>query len=267
MPLLHQPDSAKIHWEETGEGPPVLIANVLHGHPGMIEGLVRNLASDHRVITYDLRGTGSSSRRGPYDPTVDVADLEALLEHLGGATVAVAIGNASLRAVRLATARPDLLGAVVAPGTSVLAAAAARDSDALTGSRSVLRALMTLIETDYRAGIRSMVESSNPNLSDNEIRERVDLVVAHCTQEAAVSRIRAWIRDDATDAARALGDQLWVLHHPGNPWFPPELAERMPELLPDARHEAIADGPMSRPDLTAAVVRRITSMQESLRAT
>jgi pimeloyl-ACP methyl ester carboxylesterase len=232
----------------------------------MIEGLVRDLASDHRVITYDLRGTGRSSRSGPYDPTVDTGDLEALLDHLGGTTVAVAIGDASLRAVRLAVARPDLVGTVVSPGTFLLAAATARDTDALSGSRSVLRALMTLLETDYRAGIRSMVDSSNPNLSESEMRERVDLVVDHCTQEAAVSRIRAWIRDDATEAARTLGDRLWILDYPGNPWFPPELAERMSELLPDARHEKVADGPMSRPDLTAAIVRRITSAQAGVQA-
>jgi hypothetical protein len=127
----------------------------------------------------------------------------------------------------------------------------------------VLAALETLLEKDYRAAIRSIVESANPNLSEDEIRLRVNRVVEHCSQEAAVARMRAWIRDDATDATRALGDRLWVLHHPGNPWFPPELAERMPELLPDSRHEALADGAMSRPDLTAAVVRRITGTERA----
>lgn len=258
MPLLDQPDGARIYWEETGEGPRVLIANILHGHPGMIAGLVRDLSSDHRVLTYDLRGTGDSTRRGSYTAAVDTADLESLLEHLGGAAVAVAIGDSGLRAVRVAAARPDLLGTVVAPGTPVLAAAAAPRSDALTASRFVLRALIMMLEKDYRAGIRSMAVSSNPTLSEDEIRERVGLVVTHCPQEAAVERVRAWTRDDATDAARVLGERLWILNYPGNPWFPPELAESMPEILPDARHQEVADGPMNRPDLTAAVVRRIT---------
>jgi pimeloyl-ACP methyl ester carboxylesterase len=258
MPLIDRPDGAQIHWEETGEGPSVLIANVLHGHPGMLAGLAGDLSADHRVIRYDLRGTGNSSLQGPYDPSVDVADLEALLEEMGGVSVAVTIADASLRAVRVAAARRDLIEVVVAPGTSLLTSAA-RESDALTGSRSVLKAFLMLLERDYRAAIRSIVESANPDLSEDEMRERVDRVVAHCSHEAAVGRMRAWMRDDATDAAAALGDRLWVLNHPGNPWFPPELAEQMPELLPDARLEAIADGPMSRPDLTAAVVRRISS--------
>jgi pimeloyl-ACP methyl ester carboxylesterase len=258
MPLLNQPDGAEIHFEETGHGPRVLIANVFHGHPAMLGELARDLSRDHQVISYDLRGTGHSSRSGPYDPAVDIADLEALLEHVHGVSVAVAIGDASLRAVRMAAARPDLLDAVVAPGTFVLAAATVRGSDALSASRSVLKGLVTLLETDYRAGIRTMVETANPNLSEDEIRERAQRVVLHCPREAAVSRLRTWIRDDATDAARALGDRLWILNYPGNPWFPAELAERMPEVLPSARHEAVADGPMSRPELTAGVVRQIT---------
>jgi pimeloyl-ACP methyl ester carboxylesterase len=263
MPLLHRPDGADINWDEAGDGVVVLVANILHGYPGMVGGLVRDLTSDHRVVTYDLRGTGASSRCGPYDPAIDAADLEALLEHVGGVAVAVGIGDASLRAVRMAAARPDLIDAVLAPGTFLLAAAAARGTEALAGSRSVLRALSTLLETDYRAGIRSMVTSSNPNLSEEEMRERVDFVVAHGDQEAAVSRMRTWIRDDATDAARALGDRLWILHYPGNPWFPEELAKQMSDVFPEASNEAVEDGPMSRPDLTAAVVRRITADRPS----
>ena len=48
MPFLEQHDGTKIHWEVAGNGPPVLIANILHGHPGMIGGLASDLASDHR---------------------------------------------------------------------------------------------------------------------------------------------------------------------------------------------------------------------------
>jgi len=257
MPQLERPDGAEIRWDETGDGPTVLIANLLYGHPGMIAGLAHDLSADHRVITYDLRGTGGSSRRGPYDPVVDAIDLEAVLEHVGGAAVTVAIGDAGMRAVRVAASRPDLLPTVVESGTSLLAAAAG-GSDALSASDSVLEALETLLENDYRAAIRSIVESANPGLSEEEMRDRVQRVIAHCPQEPALRRMRTWIRDDATEAARALGDRLWILDHPGNPWFPSQLVERLPELLPEARHKALADGAMSRPELTAEVVRVIT---------
>ena len=38
------------------------------------------LAEHHRVVTYDLRGIGSSSAQGPYDMETDAEDLAALIE-------------------------------------------------------------------------------------------------------------------------------------------------------------------------------------------
>ncbi len=258
MTTLQLDDGTAIHYDATGDGPQVLIANVLYGHPGLFAGLVRDLSRDHRVITYDLRGTGGSTRRGPYEPAVDLADLEALLEHLGGARVMVGIGDGTLRAVRIAAARPNLVDVVVTPGTFVLARADEPEVGGLSGSNSVLSALVTLLASDYRAGMRSIVESGNPGLTEDEIRDRVEHLVAHCPQEVALARFRAWRGDLAIEEARAMGDRLWVLPYPGNPWFPGELADRMPELLPDAQVDAIDDGPFTRPEQTAAVVRRIT---------
>jgi pimeloyl-ACP methyl ester carboxylesterase len=79
MPKLDRPDGAEIHWDEEGKGPAVLIANILHGHPGMVAGLAVDLSSDHRVITYDLRGTAASSRRGtgPRGDGVGPGDVRA----------------------------------------------------------------------------------------------------------------------------------------------------------------------------------------------
>jgi pimeloyl-ACP methyl ester carboxylesterase len=256
------PDGTRIHFDATGDGPTVLLANVLYGHAGLFAGLVEDLSRDHRVITYDLRGTGRSSRHGPYEPAVDLADMEALLDHLGGVRVVVGVGDASLRAIRMALARPDLVGAVVTPGTTVLARADVARADVtdgrgLSGSGSVLSALVTLLASDYRSGIRSIVESGNPGLTEEEIRDRVEGMVAHCPQDVTIARLNFWRGDDVTEEARELGDRLWVLHYPGNPWFPEGLAEQIPAVLPDAHSEAIEDGPFARPEHTAAVVRRI----------
>jgi hypothetical protein len=122
----------------------------------------------------------------------------------------------------------------------------------------VLSALITLLASDYRAGIRSIVESGNEGLTEAEIRDRVEQMAAHCPQEAALARLSAWRGDDATDDARAIGDRLWVLPYPGNQWFPQELADRMHEIFPEANRETIGDGPWTRPGDTAAVVRRLT---------
>ena len=63
--LAQLPDGVEIHWEERGEGPLVVIANQFFGEAWVFEGLTALLAEDHRVVTYDLRGTGRSSRQGP----------------------------------------------------------------------------------------------------------------------------------------------------------------------------------------------------------
>jgi hypothetical protein len=79
----------------------------------------------------------------------------------------------------------------------------------------------------------------------------------------AVERLRAWVADDATEPARETGDRLWLLASPGaaGPWFPSpeEIEDVVAELLPDSRREVIEEGIVSRPDLTAAIVRRITA--------
>ena len=54
----------------------------------------------------------------------------------------------------------------------------------------------------------------------------------------------------------ACGDRLWLLHHDANPWF--VGTEQSAEQFPEAHHERVEDGAFTRPDLTAAVVRRIT---------
>ena len=85
-------------------------------------------------------------------------------------------------------------------------------------------------------------------------------VVEFVDRDAAVGRLRAWIEDRAAlDAASELGERLWWLVTHTNPWFPPDLAHRVREVLPRAHVEILDDGPFNRPDLTAAVVRRITT--------
>jgi hypothetical protein len=60
------------------------------------------------------------------------------------------------------------------------------------------------------------------------------------------------------DVARRLGDRVTVLAYPGNAWFPLEMYEALRDSLTGACFELVEDGPMSRPDLTAAVLLRVS---------
>jgi pimeloyl-ACP methyl ester carboxylesterase len=260
MPQLSRPDGTELYWEQQGDGPPVLIAMHWAGHPRMFEPLAEELARDHRVLTYHPRGTGESTRRGPYSMETDCADVVALLEHAEAkGAVAVAIADAANRAIHVATERPELITTVVIASALPLSGSQST-ADTLAGSPSVQGAVLSLIETSYRAGLRTLMEGTNPDLSEADVHRRVDEVAEFCEPEAAAGRLRAWIGDFADDAARGLAGRLWWLTtdvNP-NPWFPGNLDELLPELLPEAHVESVPDGPVNRPDATAQIVRRVT---------
>jgi pimeloyl-ACP methyl ester carboxylesterase len=259
---LKRPDGIELHVEERGEGPLVVFAMQFFGFPLVFEDLIATLVEDHRVVTYDLRGAGRSTRRGPYGMATDSADLVAVIERAGAPATLIGMGDGINRAVRAATLAPDLVTAVFSPGGNPVGRLAAEGTDALVDSPSVLEALMGMMETDYRGALRTLVASANPQMSEDEARDRVAQIVAYCPQEAAVPRLRSWIDDRVLAEARALADRLWLLVLAAeNPWFPPATTARTRELLPEAHIEMIDDGPVSRPDLSAAVVRRITSAQ------
>ena len=259
MPLLKLPDGVELHWDETGDGPLVVLAMQFFSWPAVFEDLIADLATDHRVVTYDIRGTGTSTRQGPYAVSTDAADLAALVELLGGSAVVVGWGDGCNRAVKVAADAPEVVSRIVTPGGNPVGIEASRGTDALVDSPAVIEALVGMIETDYRAALRTMISGANPQLNEEQARERVDRIVEHCPQEVGVARLRAWIDDKALEAARAVGDRLWILSNSSedNPWFTPPALDRTRELLPEAHIEEVAGGALSRPELTAAVVRRV----------
>lgn len=66
------------------EGSPLVCTHGLGWSLEYWDGLVPALSRHHRVITWDLRGAGESSRpEGPYSPALFARDLVRLLDHLG----------------------------------------------------------------------------------------------------------------------------------------------------------------------------------------
>jgi pimeloyl-ACP methyl ester carboxylesterase len=258
MPELERPGEVRLHWQQRGEGPLVALAGMFNTPPSVLGGLVDELATDHKVVTYDLRGNGRSTHSGPYDVATDTADLGALIEAAGPPAVVVAVGYGAHPALRLAAAREELVRAVVVSGTLPLSRGPGQGSGGLSGSGSVLDAFTTMYEVDQRAAMRSTVGSGNPNLSEDQIRDRVEEMVEYSPHESGAARLRSWIADDLSDQGVAVSDRVWVLYYEGNPWFPATLADAMREMLPRAHFEAVEDGAITRPDVTAGVVRRIT---------
>jgi pimeloyl-ACP methyl ester carboxylesterase len=259
MPTAKLPDSVEIHWEERGEGPLVVIANQFFSEAWVFEGLIGLLAEEHRVVIYDPRGTGRSSRHGPYEIEVDAGDLLAVVEDAGAPAVVVGMGDGSNRAVHAAAARPDLIDVVVCAAGNPVGATAVEGTEGLAGSVSVLDALVSMMDNDYRGALHTMIGTANPTFDEETVRMRVNSTCENCPQEVAAERMRSWIADNALEPARALGDRLWILDSGGNPWFPIEVTRRSRKLIPEAHIREVEEGALSRPDITVDVVRTLTA--------
>jgi pimeloyl-ACP methyl ester carboxylesterase len=257
-------DGAELYWEERGEGPVVVLASYWSMHPSVFEPLANELASDHRVVRYDERGAGDSSHAGPFDMETAAGDLEAVVDEAGGGAVVVATADGCNRAVRIAARRPDLVAAVVTVGGAPVTREAFRGSEAMISSDVVVDAFFEMAATDYRGALRSVLGATNTQMDEDELRERVRGQAEYSPPEAALARLRAWIDDgSAEESARLAGNRLWFLRAAGmgGGWFPQgdEYEQLLARVLPDAHVETVDDGFVSRPDQTAAVVRRITA--------
>ena len=258
MPFVERDDGVTLFWQDWGEGPGLLVVHSYIQHPTVLEGLLAELQGGHRTVRYDARGAGESTRRGPYDMQTDVADLIAVAEAAGPITAVVANGDATNRAVHAAVERPDLLPFVISMETVPLAPGQAAGTDSLISSGQVLEALVGMVRADYRSGLSAAVQRGNPDMTQDEVRARVDATVAYIDHEASLGRLEAWISDKPGDDPGALGERLVVAYEGAGGWFPAELTERGHDLLPDAQFVKLEGGAITRPDLTAAVVRSIT---------
>ncbi|MEV0175321.1 alpha/beta hydrolase [Streptomyces sp. NPDC050803] len=117
---LTTPDGTRIAYRDHGPAAPparpFLLLHGLAGHQGEWDDLTARLLADgRRVVTYDARGHGASTRR---PPTVTreacVEDAVALIEHLALSPVTL-VGQSlgGHTALLLSAVRPDLVRALV----------------------------------------------------------------------------------------------------------------------------------------------------------
>lgn len=258
-------DGVELHWEERGSGPAVVLVAYWSYEPRVWGPVTAELESDHRVIRYDDRGTGRSERSGPFDIETSADDLEAIIEAAdAGPAVALAMVDGGNRAVRVAQRRPDLISHVVSLGGPPLTRDAFTESDSLISSSTVVGAFLQQLDTDYRGAVRALMEAGNPQMTQDELRDRVVKQVEHVPLEAASARVRAWAEDaDAVAPAREIGDRMVLLvgGNAGGGWFPDEreMAKIIREHFPEAVVEEVEEGIISRPDLAATILRRLAT--------
>lgn len=86
MPRITTPDGISLHYEEAGEGTPILFIHEFGGNHASWEPQMRHFARRHRCITYAARGYPPSDVPADveqYSQAIAVADAIAVLDALG----------------------------------------------------------------------------------------------------------------------------------------------------------------------------------------
>jgi pimeloyl-ACP methyl ester carboxylesterase len=258
VPELERPDGARIHYEVRGEGPLVVVSLGFAATPATFEGIVADLARDHRVATWDPRGCGSSSPDGPFDIATDAEDLLALVDTLGPPAVAFGAGHGLDVTIDAATTDRDAFRAFVTPGIVTALRDHLEGTEGFAASATVTEMLVEQLRRDPRAAIRATIGSLNPQLDEEGLRDRIDETLAYTRPETTLARVESWLaRPSPLEQLRGHGDRLAIIWQEGDSWQSGAIP-RIRELLPDARVVEVEDGTLSRPDLSANVVRAMT---------
>jgi non-heme chloroperoxidase len=115
MPQCEVADGVELYYEDFGDGPPIVFTNAGNLTHKIWVGQVAGLAPDFRTVTYDIRGTGLSTKpRAGYSADAAAADLCALTERLAlGPATMVAHGIGTHITLLAAEMRPDLASGLV----------------------------------------------------------------------------------------------------------------------------------------------------------
>ncbi len=242
----------ELSYEDHGDGPPVVL---LHGWPvdsrSWEPQLYPLLAAGHRVITYDRRGFGRSSRPTTgYDFDTLAADLNAVLEHLDltdATLVGFSLGTGELARYigRHGTGR--LRGCVFIES---LAPSFAKSADNPTGvDEAGVAATQQAILDDRFAWLTGLL-GNFLNLDDylgKRVSEETVRALWNAGSEASPYATWAcppgWL-DDFSDDITRIDVPTLILHGTADRILPIEgQGRRLHAALPAARYVEIEGGP------------------------
>jgi 3-oxoadipate enol-lactonase len=246
--------TVKIHWESFGEGPAVLL---IAGQGMTIDGwwaTIPVLAGSFRVLAFDNRDTGGSSRLPwPYSVAQMARDAVAVLDAAGEQRAHVyGVSLGSLVAQEVALRHPDRVEALVLGGSSAGGFAAYKPSPSSFAQTFLVRAgAMGPEEAEWASVPYTYAEKTrrfHPERIVADITHRVSSPpepLAYLHQAAAVAM------HDAYERLNQLAAPTLVVHGEQDIFVPPAnalvLAERIPgaqlRLWPDAGHMYIIDEP------------------------
>ncbi|WP_286793133.1 alpha/beta fold hydrolase [Microbacterium sp. UBA3394] len=247
--------SIDIYYEDQGAGRPIVL---IHGYPLNGHSWERQtrelLAAGYRVITYDRRGFGQSSKVGSgYDYDTFAADLNTILEQLDLRDVVLvgfSMGTGEL-ARYVARYGHDRV-AKLAFLASLQPFLVARNDNPGGVPQEVFDGIVTQARGDRYAWYTQFfsnfynLETTLGTLISREAVEASWHVAISSAPVAAYAVVPSWIEDfrDDVAAVRSSGKPALILHGTADNILPIDAtARRFRTLLPDAEYVEIEDAP------------------------
>ena len=242
----------RIYYEDHGSGSPVVLVHgyALNGHSWEKQEAAL-LAAGHRVITYDRRGGGASSRPSTgYDFDTLAADLDVLLSRLHLREVVLggfAMGTGEVaRYLAVHGAARVTAAVLVAP---LLPFLLKTDDNADGIDRRVFDGLTARIAADRPAAMKDFLDQSynvdllgGSRVSDQAWQNSFYVAVS-VSAHAALGCVTASREDFRGDMAK-ISIPVLVIHGDQDRVLPYEAtSRRLPALLRNTRSTVIAGGP------------------------
>ncbi|MFI0350033.1 alpha/beta fold hydrolase [Actinomadura sp. 9N407] len=247
--------TVELYYEDQGAGQPVVLIHgyPLNGHSWELQTR-ELLAAGYRVITYDRRGFGRSSKVGSgYDYDTFAADLNILLETLDLRDVILvgfSMGTGEL--ARYVSRYGHQRVAKLAFLASLEPFLVARDDNPEGVPQKVFDGIEAAAKGDRYAWYTQFF-SDFYNLDDNlGVRISQEAVTGSwnvaisSAPVAAYAVVSSWLEDFRADveAVRASGKPVLILHGTADNILPIDAtARRFRQALPEARYMEIEDAP------------------------
>ncbi|KIH97813.1 bromoperoxidase [Streptomonospora alba] len=245
----------EIYYEDQGTGQPVVL---IHGYPLNGHSWERQtrelLAAGYRVITYDRRGFGKSSKVGSgYDYDTFAADLDTLLNTLGLRDVvlvgfSMGTGELARYVSRYGHERVAKLAFLAALEPFLVV----RDDnpegvpqDVFDGIEAAAREDRYAWYTQFFADFYNLDQTLGVRISQEAVTNSWNVAVSSAPV-AAYAVVSSWIEDFRADveAVRASGKPALILHGTADNILPIDAtARRFHKLLPQARYVEIENAP------------------------
>ena len=248
----------ELYYEDQGDGQPVVLIHgyPLNGHSWELQTR-ELLAAGYRVITYDRRGFGRSSKVGTgYDYDTFAADLNTLLETLDLSDVVLvgfSMGTGEL--ARYVSRYGDGRVAKLAFLASLEPFLVARDDnpdgvpqDVFDGIEAAAKGDRYAWFTQFFDNFYNLDENLGSRISQEAVTGSWNVAVGSAPV-AAYAVVSSWIEDFRADveAVRAGGKPALILHGTADRILPIDAtARRFRQGLPDAQSVVLAGAPPGR---------------------